>query len=79
MTATIVDVGALWKTMWTATLAAVVVCIVFSLAVLGATRSLEMRRAGRASARAAYAGLALLGAGGTAAIMVLAITLIARK
>jgi hypothetical protein len=66
MPATIVDVDALWQTIWHTTVAALFVTIVFSLAVLGTTRSGEMRRLGRPGAGAAYG---VLGAAGLLAML----------
>jgi hypothetical protein len=44
--ATVVDVGALWQTVWHAAVSGVFVTVVFSLAVLGTTRSGELRGIG---------------------------------
>ncbi len=47
MIASIVDVGALWQTVWSAALAGVLVIVCCSMAVLGAARAHEHRSAGR--------------------------------
>jgi hypothetical protein len=75
--AKIVDVPALWQTIWTAAVAGIGVSIVFSLAVLGSTRSLDARRQGGSGAF--YAAIALLGVAGTAAVIVFAVILITAK
>jgi uncharacterized membrane protein YhaH (DUF805 family) len=77
--AEIVDGGALWQTVWTAAVAGIGISIVYSIAVLGSSRSLDMRRAGRASARAWYAVLALVGAAGTIGAIAYAIITITTK
>ncbi len=53
-----VDTGALLKVLYSSLVAGVGVAVVFSLAVLGATRSADMRRAGRSGAATGYAALA---------------------
>jgi len=45
--AKIIDGHAAWQAVWTSTVAGVGVTLVFSLAVLGATRSTDLRRDGR--------------------------------
>lgn len=77
--ATVVDVDALWQTIWTSAVAAIGATVVFSLAVLGSSRSLEMRRAERHGLGAVYAVVALLGAAATIAAIVYAIALITTK
>ena len=77
--ATVVDVDALWQTVWSAALAGVAVTIVFSLGVLGATRSLESRRDRRGGAAMAYGMLAALGGAGTLALIAFGIALMATK
>jgi len=79
MLATIVDFAALWQTIWTAAAAGIGVTAVYSFGVLGASRSLEMRRAGRAGASLAYGILALIGGAGTLAAMAWGIVLITSK
>ncbi|MCW3011732.1 MAG: hypothetical protein JWO90_2136 [Solirubrobacterales bacterium] len=41
MIATVVDVGALWQTIWTAALAGLLVTVTCSISVLGVARSQE--------------------------------------
>jgi hypothetical protein len=59
MTAAI-DVGGLVELVWIAPLAAVLVTISFSACVLGATRSTDARRVGRAAEGWAWFALAML-------------------
>jgi hypothetical protein len=57
--ATVVDTGALLKTIAAAFVAGVGITLAFSLAILGATRFVELRRDGRSAEAGAFA---LLGA-----------------
>lgn len=77
--ATIVDVHALWQTIWTAAVGGVGVSIVFALAVLGATRSSDIRRAGGRGAAVPYAVLAVVGTLLGLGVAVYAIVLIAHR
>lgn len=79
MIATIVDVDALWQTIWTAALAGVGVTVVYACAVLGSTRAMEASRERRTPASAAYAALALLSTAGVIAAIVYAFVLITTK
>jgi len=79
MLGTIIDVDALWQTVWTAAVAGVGVSVVFSVAVLGGTRSLERRREERSGSAAAYGVVALLGVAGTLAAVVFGVLLITTK
>ncbi len=72
----VVDVGALVEVIWVSLLAGIGVTAVFSLALLGATRSTEARRAGRGGAAAGFGVLAGLAALVFLAGLVYAITLI---
>ena len=74
-----VAVAALVKMLYASALAGISVAVVFSLAVLGVTRSNEMRRAHRARAATAYAALALIGLAIAAGIVVYGLVLITRK
>lgn len=57
----VVDVGALLETVLAATVAGIVVTFTFSLAILGASGSVDARRNGQRLQAAAYAVLAVLG------------------
>jgi len=77
--AEIIDTHAAWQAVWTASVAGVAVAIVFSFAVLGATRSTDMRRDDRPVQAALYAGLALISVAVVLGAIVFAITLITTK
>jgi hypothetical protein len=77
--AKIIDTQAAWQAIWTAAVSGVGITIVFSLAVLGATRSTDMRRDDRPGQAAMYAALALIGLAATLAAVIYAITLITTK
>ncbi len=77
--ATIVDVDALWQAVWTAAVAGLAVIFVYALAVLGASRSLDMSRTRRGGASFAYGVLALLGGAGTIGLVVYGITMMLKK
>jgi hypothetical protein len=68
MLATIVDTQALLKTIAAACIAGVGVTLIFSLAILGASRFVDMTRDGRPAAAIAFGavGVAALLAAGTA-------------
>jgi hypothetical protein len=77
--AKIIDPHAAWQAIWTAAVAGVGVTIVFSIAVLGATRAADLRRDDRDAQAVLYAGLGLLGFAATIGAVVYAITLITTK
>jgi hypothetical protein len=77
--AKIIDTSAAWQAVWTAAVSGVGVTIVFSLAVLGATRSTDMRRDDRPGQAAMYVALALVALAATLGAVVYAITLITTK
>jgi len=77
--AKIIDPHAAWQAIWTAAVAGVGVTVVFSIAVLGATRATDLRRDDRAGQAALFLGLGLLGFAATIAAVVYAITLITTK
>ena len=79
MLTTIVDTHALWQTAWTAALAGVGVCIVFSLAIVGAARSSEAHKANRMATGLAYAALALAGVACTLGAVVYGVVLLTKK
>jgi len=76
MLATVVDFDALWQTIWTAAAAGIGVVAIYSLAVLGASMSLDMRSEGRGGASLFYGLLALLGGVGMLAAIAWGIVLI---
>ena len=77
--AKIIDTHAAWQAIWTATVAGVGITIVFSLGVLGATRSTDMRRNDEPAQAVVFAALALLALAATIGAIVYAITLITTK
>lgn len=52
--AEIVDVGDLVDVVWTSFVAGIGVCIVFSIAIFGFARAIDMRREGQAAAAGVY-------------------------
>ena len=79
MIATIVDTTALLKLIVASLAAGIAVAVVFSLVVLGATRSSDLRRTGRSGAATGYAVLAAACGLLSAAIVVYGIYLVAHK
>jgi hypothetical protein len=79
MIAALIDIHALVKMLYSSLLAGVGVAVVFSIAILGVTRSSDMRRAQRAGAATAYAALATLGLLLSCAIVIYGLVLVARK
>lgn len=75
----IINVHALVKMMYSSVLAGVAVAVVFSIAILGLTRSSEMRREHRAGAAAAYTAVAGVGILLAAAIVVYGLMLVVHK
>jgi hypothetical protein len=74
-----IDGGALLKMLYWSLAAGVGVAIVFSLAVLGATRASDMRRLRRSNVATAYATLAVVGLVLSVGIVVLGLILVAHK
>lgn len=58
--ATVVDVGALWRTVAAAFISGVGITLIFSLAILGFARLGEEGREGRAGHAALFGGLAVI-------------------
>ncbi len=79
MTAAAVNVGALAKMLYSSVAAGISVALVFSIVILGSVRSIDMRRAGRGTAAAAYAALATVGVLLVAAVVVYGLILVAHK
>ena len=74
-----INTHALVKMLYTSVVAGVGVAVVFSFAILGATRSSEMRRERRTGAAAAYTALAAAGLIVAAGMVVFGLTLVAHK
>jgi hypothetical protein len=70
---------ALLKMAYSSLLAGVGVTVIFSVAILGITRSSDMRRAGRRVAGTAYAALAAVGLLLSTGIVVYGLFLVAHK
>jgi hypothetical protein len=79
VTAALIDTGALLKMVYWSLLAGVGVAVIFSIAVLGASRSSDMRRANRSGAATGYAAVAIVALVLAAAIVVYGLVLITRK
>jgi hypothetical protein len=76
---TLLAASALIKMIYTSLVAGVSVSIVFSLAVFGAVRSSDMRRAHRTRAASAYSLLTAFGLLASAAIVAYGLYLLAHK
>ncbi len=79
MNAALIDTGALLKMLYASLIAGVSIAVVFSVAILGATRSSDLRRARRGRAAAAYAVLAVIGLMLSAAIVAYGLILVTSK
>ena len=79
MIGAIVDVGALFKVLYSALAAGVGVAAVFSLAIYGATRATEERRGGNAGGAAGFATLAAVAITVSLGVAVYGVVLVARK
>jgi predicted RNA methylase len=77
--ATVVDTKALWQTVVFATVAGVGVTFAFTLALLGAARSIDLSRDGRSTAAFASAILAAIALAVVAAAIVLGIVVMTTK
>jgi hypothetical protein len=74
-----VNVTALAKMLYSSLIAGIGVALIFSIVILGAVRSSDMRRSGRGSAAAAYAALASVGLVLAIAVVVYGLILVAHK
>jgi hypothetical protein len=79
MSAAAIDFGALAKMLYSAVAAGISVALIFSIVILGSVRSIDMRRAGRGTAAAAYAALATVGVVLVAGVVVYGLILVAHK
>jgi len=77
--AEIINWNAAWQAVWTAAVSGVGITIVFSLAVLGATRTADMRRDNRPAQAALYGFVGLAAVAATLGAVIYAITLITTK
>ncbi len=74
-----VNVGALLKLIYSSLIAGVSVAVVFSLAIYGATRAGDKRRAGRGDRAGGYAALGTAALVLSIAIVVVGLVLVAHK
>lgn len=74
-----VDVTALWRTVVAALVAGLGVTLIFSLAILGASRFAEHSRAGHSLAAAAFGALALLATAAFLAAIAIGIVVMTSK
>ena len=79
MIATIVDTQALWQTVVAAFVAGVGTTLVFSLALLGASRLAEANRAGHRAQATLFGALMILGLLATAAAVVAGVIVMTTK
>ena len=79
MLASIVDTGALLKLLWTGALAGVGVTAVFAIAIVGATRAVDMSRDGRPVEAAVFGIVGALALAVVAAAIVLGIVVMTQK
>jgi uncharacterized membrane protein YhaH (DUF805 family) len=79
MIGSIVDTTALLKMLYSSVIAGISIAVVFSLAILGATRSNDLRRLHRTGAATAYAALAAVAILLSMGIVVYGVVLLARK
>jgi hypothetical protein len=74
-----INVGALVKMLYSSLVAGLGVATIFSVVILGAVRSTDMRRSGRGTAAAAYAALATVGVVLAIGVVVYGLVLVAHK
>jgi hypothetical protein len=79
MLATLVDTGAFLRTIAAAFIAGVGVTLIYSLAILGATRFAEMNRDGRPVAAASFGALAIVAVAAAAAAVTIGIIVMTKK
>jgi Na+/H+-dicarboxylate symporter len=79
MSAAAINVTALAKMLYSSLIAGISVALIFSIVILGAVRSSDMRRANRATAAAAYAVLASVGLALAIGVVVYGLILVAHK
>ena len=79
LASTLVDTDALLKVIWVSLAAGVGGTLAFSIAIVGATRFVEMRRDGRTTEAGAFALVTALGLGVVLAAIVLGLYVIVDK
>lgn len=79
MLATVVEWDNVLQVIWASLAAGLGVTLAFSLAIIGATRAVDLRRDGHTGAASLYAVLLVLGLAATAAAIVLGIVVMTSK
>jgi Na+/H+-dicarboxylate symporter len=79
MSAAAINVAALAKMLYSSLIAGISVALIFSIVILGAVRSTDMRRANRGTAAVAYAVLASVGLALAIGVVVYGLILVAHK
>ena len=77
--AQVVDVGELLDVVWTSLVAGIGVCAVFSLAIVGFARAIDMRRDGQAAAASAYVALMVVAFAVVVAVVVFGVVVMTSK
>jgi heme/copper-type cytochrome/quinol oxidase subunit 2 len=77
--AEIVDVGDLVNVVWTALVAGIGVCAVFSLAIIGFARSADSRREGQTAVASIYAVLMLVALAAVIAVVIFGVITMTSK
>jgi hypothetical protein len=77
--AQVIDVGDIVSVIWTALVAGIGVCAIFSLAIIGFARTTDMRREGNVVAAGAYAVLTLLAFGAVLAVAAFGVVVMTAK
>lgn len=77
--AQIVDVGGLVEVIWAALLAGVGLCVIFSLAIVGFARAVDMRSEGRPAAAFGYLALMAVAFTGVLALAAFGVAVMASK
>ncbi len=75
----LIDTHALVKLLYTSLVAGVSVAVVFSLAIFGAARSSDMRRAGHRGRASLYGAVGVLATGLSIGIVIFGLVLVAHK
>ncbi len=75
----VVDWGALLEVVWTSLLGGIGVTAIFAVAILGATRAVDLRRAGSAVGAGAYGVLTVAALAAVALAVVLGIVVMTSK
>jgi hypothetical protein len=77
--ADVVHVGELLEVVWTSLAAGIGVCAVFSLAIVGFARAIDLRREGQAAAASAYVVLMVVALATVMAVVVFGVIVMTSK